>query len=123
RQHVNPLRLVLVNVPQPGTLLLDLLRLLDGRQRSLLPSLRVEVRGTPLQAARLREALLFDTREREIIEEKIASGRLELLVDRQPIPLDDILVELRSRPAHLIAAFDEAPVSIRRGGAGERLPM
>ena len=123
RQHVNPLRLVLVNPPQPGALLLDLIKLLDVRKKSLLPRLRVEVRGTPLQAARLREALLFDTREREIIEEKVASGRLELLLDRQPKPLDDILAELASRPAHIVAVFDEAPVSVRRGGAGEYLPM
>ena len=123
RQHVNPLRLVLVNPPQAGTILLDLIKLLDGHKKSLLPRLRVEVRGTPLQAARLREALLFDTREREIIEEKVASGRLELLIDRQPKPLDDILAELTSRPAHIVAVFDEAPVTVRRGGAGERLPM
>ncbi len=80
-QHVNPLRLVLVNPPQAGTLLLDLLKLLDRRKRSYLPALRVEVRGTPLQAPRLRESLLFDTKEREIIEEKVASGRLTLLVE------------------------------------------
>jgi hypothetical protein len=88
-----------------------------------LPRLRVDVRGTPLQTARLREALLFDTREREIIEEKVASGRLELLLDREPKPLEDMLAELVSRPAHIVAVFDEAPVSVRRGGAGERLPM
>lgn len=122
-QHVNPLRLVLVNPPQAGILLLDLIRLLDGRKKSLLPRLRVVVRGTPLQAARLREALLFDTREREIIEEKVASGRLELLLDRDPKSLEDILAELTSRPAHIVAVFDEAPVSVRRGGAGEHLPM
>lgn len=123
RQHVNPLRLVLVNPPQAGTLLLELIKLLDGHKKSLMPRLRVEVRGTPLQAARLREALLFDTREREIIEEKVASGRLELLLDREPKPLEDILAELATRPAHIVAVFDEAPVSVRRGGAGERLPM
>lgn len=122
-QHVNPLRLVLVNPPQAGTLLLDLLKLLDRRKRGYLPALRVEVRGTPLQAARLRESLLFDTKEREIIEEKVASGRLTLLVDRQPRPLEEILAELQRRPAHIVAVFDEAPVSVRRGGAGERLPM
>ena len=123
RHHVNPLRLVLVNPPQAGSLLLELIKLLEARKKTLLPRLRVEVRGTPLQAARLREALLFDTREREIIEEKIASGRLELVLDRQPKPLDEILPELISCPAHIVAVFDEAPVSIRRGGAGERLPM
>lgn len=123
RLHVNPLRLVLVNPPQAGGLLLDLLKLLDGRRKRLIEKLRVEVRGTKLQEARLKQALLFDTREREIIEEKVASGRLDLVVNREAKPLPDILAELRNQPAHLVAVFDEAPVSVRRGGAGQRLPM
>jgi hypothetical protein len=123
RYHIDPLRLLLVNAPQAGRLLLDLLKLLDGRKRSRIPRLRVEVRGTPSQASRLREALLFDTKEREIIEEKIASGRLELLVNRQPKTLGEILAELKEHPAHIAAVFDEAPVSVRRGGAGQNLPM
>jgi hypothetical protein len=85
--------------------------------------LRVEVRGTKAQEPRLKEALLFDTREREIIEEKVASGRLELVVNREAKPLKDILNELKDWPAHLVAVYDEAPVSVRRGGAGQRLPM
>lgn len=123
RFHISPLRLLLVNAPQPGRLLLDLIALLDGRRRSSIPRLRVEVRGTPAQSTRLREALLFDTREREIIEEKIAAGKLELVVDRQPKMLDGILAELRDHPAHVVAVFDEAPVSVRRGGVGRNLPM
>ncbi|MBB5030537.1 ATP-binding protein [Prosthecobacter vanneervenii] len=121
--HVRPLRVVLVNPPLAGQLLLGLLKMLDGRKKRLVEKLRVEVRGTPHQAARLNEALLFDTREREIIEEKVASGRLELIVDRQPLPLDQILYGLKARPAHLVAVFDEAPVHVRRGGSGQRLPM
>lgn len=123
RLHVSPLRLVLVNPPQAGALLLELLKLLDGRKKRLVEKLRVEVRGTQAQEARLKEALLFDTREREIIEEKVSSGRLELVVNREAKPLDEILAELKERPAHLVAVFDEAPVSVRRGGAGQRLPM
>jgi hypothetical protein len=124
RHHVNPLRLVLINPPRPGTLLIDLIvKLLDGRKKGFLPGLRVEVRGTPRLSERLQRALLFDTREREIIEDKLASGRLELMVDRTPKPLDQVLAELSANPAHLVAVFDEAPVSIRRGGAGLKLPM
>lgn len=121
--HTNPLRLVLVNPPQAGSLVLDLIKLLDGRKKSLITRLRINVRGTPLQASRLNRSLLFDTREREIIEEKIVSDALELLLDRTPKPLDEILSELRSCPAHIVAVFDEAPVSVRRGGVGDRLPM
>ena len=123
RQHVNPLRLVLVNPPRAGSLLLDLIKLMDSRYQLLLPRLHVEVRGTEQHAARLSEALLFDTREREIIEENVGNGRLVLLVNRQPKNLDEILNELSSRPAHIVAVFDEAPVSLRRGGVGENLPM
>ena len=122
-QHVKPLRLALVNAPQAGTLLLDLLKLLDRRKRNYLPALRVQVRGTPLQAPRLRESLLFDTRQREIIEEKVASGDLRCWWTGSRKPLSEILADLQARPAHVVAVFDEAPVSVRRGGAGERLPM
>lgn len=123
RLHLNPLRLVVVNPPQAGLLLLDLLKLLDGRKKLLVQKLRVEIRGTPPQQARLKDALLFDTREREIIEEKISSGRLELVVNREAKPLAEILSELHESPAHIVAVFDEAPVSVRRGGAGQNLPM
>lgn len=124
RLHINPLRLVLINPPRPGTLLIELIvKLLDGRKGNFLPRLRVEVRGTPRLSARLQNALLFDTREREIIEEKLASGRLDLIIDRTPKPLDQLLLELTSNPAHIVGVFDEAPVSIRRGGAGLKLPM
>jgi hypothetical protein len=124
RQHVLPLRLLLVNPPQAGALLTNIIvRLLDGRRRDFLPRIVVEVRGTQRQVARLQRALLFDTKEREIIEDKLASGRLELLLDRKPASLDDLLDELKQKPVHIAAVFDEAPVSIRRGGAGLRLPM
>lgn len=66
---------------------------------------------------------MFDTREREIIEEKVASGRLELVVNREAKPLDEILAGLQTQPAHVVAVFDEASVRVRRGGAGQRLPM
>jgi hypothetical protein len=124
RQHVVPLRLLLINPPQAGGLLTDIIvKLLDGRRRDFLPRIVVEVRGTHRQTARLQRALLFDTKEREIIEEKLATGRLELLLDRTPKSLEELLEELRHKPVHIAAVFDEAPVSIRRGGAGLRLPM
>lgn len=123
RQHVRPLRLALINPPEPGRLLLDLIKLLDGRKKDFLPRLHVEVFGTTDHKLRLRNALVFDTKEREIIEEKIASGRLNLVIHRTPKNFDDVLVELREKPAHVAAIFDEAPVCVRRGGAGLRLPM
>ena len=123
RNHVDPLRLVLVNPPQPGALLLELVKLLDGRRRDFLPRLRVEIHGTEGHAERLHRALLFDTRERELIEDKVSNGRLLLEVDRTPRSFARILDGLRAQPAHVLAVFDEAPVSIRRGGIGPRLPM
>jgi len=123
RLHVNPLRVVLVNAPHAGALLLDLLKLLDGRKKRLVDRLRVEVRGTKAQESRLKDALLFNTREREIIEEKVASGQLELIVNREAKLLNDLLAELKDQPSHLVAVFDESTVTVRRGGAGQRLPM
>ena len=123
RQHVRPLRLALINPPEPGKLLLELIKLLDGRKKEFLPRLRVEIFGTTGQKLRLRNALLFDTKEREIIEEKIASGRLELVIHRAPRELAVLLAEIKAKPAHLAAIFDEAPVGVRRGGVGLQLPM
>ncbi len=123
RRHVNPLRIALVNPPESGRMLMRLLTLIDARKRDFVPKLLVEVFGTPSQKARLRRALTFDTKEREIIEEKIACGRLDLCVHRQPMPLEDVLQRLAAAPAHVAAIFDEAPVSVRRGGVGLKLPM
>jgi hypothetical protein len=123
RRHVNPLRIALVNPPEAGRMLLKLFKLLDGRRKDFLPKLRVEVFGTTGQKLRLRNALAFDTKERELIEEKIAAGKLDLVVHREPKELNDLLDHLKQRPVHIAAIFDEAPVSVRRGGAGLRLPM
>lgn len=123
KQHVFPLRVVLVNPPHAGKLLLGLIKLLDGRRHEFIPNLLVEIRGTPEHTGRLRETLPFDTKERDLLEERIASGRLELRVDRQPKPLSQHLASLKSNPCHLLAVFDESTVSIRRGGAGLHLPM
>ena len=123
RQHVSPLRLALINPPEPGRILVELIKLLDGRKKDFLPRLRVEIFGTSGQKTRLRNALLFDTKVREIIEEKIASGRLELLIHRAPRDLNVLLEELKTKPVHVAAIFDEAPVKVRRGGVGLQLPM
>jgi hypothetical protein len=39
--------------------------------------------GTTGQKLRLRNALAFDTKERELIEEKIAAGKLDLVGHNQ----------------------------------------
>ncbi len=123
RQHVFPLRVVLLNPPHAGKLLLGLIKLLDGRRREFIPRLHVEIRGTPEHAGRLRETLPFDTKERDLIEERIANGRLDLRVDRQTKPMSQQLAAMKNSPCHLLAVFDESTVSIRRGGAGLYLPM
>lgn len=123
RRHLNPLRIALVNPPESGRMLMRLLGLLDARRSGFVPKLLVEVYGTPSQKTRLRAALRFDSKEREIIEEKIANGRLDLRVHRVPLPLSDIQKRLEDGPVHLAAVFDEAPVTVRRGGVGLQLPM
>lgn len=123
RRHLNPMRIALVNPPESGRMLMRLLNLLDARRSGFVPKLLVEVYGTLPQMARLRNALRFDTKEREIIEEKIANGRLDLRVYRAPLQMADLLQRLEDAPVHLAAVFDEAPVTVRRGGVGLRLPM
>jgi DNA polymerase III delta prime subunit len=122
-RHLNPLRVALVNPPESGRLLMGLVKLLDARRSGCVPRMLVEVYGTPSQKTRLRNAMRFSTKEREIIEEKIANGRLDLRVHRDPLSLAELLKRLEDAPVHLAAIFDESPVTVRRGGVGLRLPM
>src|SRR5262249_16945207 len=103
RQHVFPLRLVVINAPDPGSLLLALLKLLDARRGEFIPRLRVDIRATPEHFARLSNALPFDTRQRDLLEEKISSGRLEIRVARDAAPLPAQLAKVQESPCHVLA--------------------
>ncbi|MCL5068466.1 MAG: hypothetical protein M1368_08970, partial [Thaumarchaeota archaeon] len=122
RHHVRPLRVTIVNCPESWRVLSKLVTVLNKRRKSTLPCMRVEFVFTPDHLQRLRMAQRLST-EREIIEDKIASGRLELKICENVSDLRDIIISLSKNPCHILAIYDEASVRIRRRSIGKLLPM
>ncbi len=121
--HVRPLRLALINPPNASHTLVTLL----SRGRGLPASrttLSVDIYATPGHEARLLGARRFSTRDRDQIEEHIAAGRLELRVEEKILSLADRLRDLRDKPVHIVAVFDEASTAMRHQSGGVNLlPM
>ncbi|MGH8549400.1 MAG: hypothetical protein ACRERU_12545 [Methylococcales bacterium] len=131
RNHPYPLRVALINPPKPERMLMELVRLLNehryrGGQR--LSGVQVSIYASSQHTDRLRSALTFsDTRKEDEVQEKIASGRLQLHIDQRCLSeepeLADIVKRNRERPCHVAAIFDESTIQLRRRGAGRSLPM
>lgn len=129
--HPFPLRVALVNPPQPDKVLIQLIRLLnDHRFRSgqRISGIHVSIYATAQHADRLRYALTFSDQSREDeVHEKISAGRLQVeVVDDcidQRADLAQIVNMIQQRPCHLAAIFDESTIRIRQRRAGFNLPM
>ncbi|CAO3426278.1 hypothetical protein [Azospirillum argentinense] len=126
--HPRPLRLALVNPPEPSNILAQLVKLLNEpryRRGDRLPSIRVEMFATAQHQDRLRAAVALDERVQDLIQEKVAAGRLDLLVS--PASAHDLegLVseQLQGRHFHLLALFDESTIRLRKQRYSTRLPM
>ena len=120
--HTRPLRLAIVNPPEPGIILTKLTKILNRRRESTLSCLRIEFFCTNHHKHRIQQALRLSN-ERELFEDKIASGRLVLRYHSKPFEMNDILNIFNKRPFHIIAIFDEASIYIRRRSNGQALPM
>lgn len=125
--HPRPLRLTLVNPPEPAKLLERLTKFLNESRDSLerIPALEVSILATAQHNDRLIAAATLEGKAQDLVYEKVAAGRLELRVNRQPFENLDRLVRdaLVSRPQHLIAIFDESSISVRRRRIERLLPM
>ncbi len=120
--HAQPLRLAIINPPEPGKLLAGLVKILRDRRESTLPCLRIELYCTNNHKHRMESALrLSDIRD--LLEDRIASGRLILKYHVNPYELPDLFDEMKKKPHHIIAIFDEASIYIRRRSNGQPLPM
>ena len=121
--HARPLRLVLVNPPNASRTLVTLLsrgrRRPQGRSRVV-----VDVCATPGHEDRLLGAYRFEPGDRDLIEEHIAAGTLQLRVNDEILPLEERLAALRTKPVHIVAVFDEATTAMRhQPGSANLLPM
>lgn len=130
--HPYPLRVALINPPQPENLMMELVRLLnDPRYRGgqKLAAVDAAIYATAQHADRLRAALSFsDTRKEDEVQEKIAADRLRLHLDETCLSdespdLGDIVNRIKARPCHVAAIFDESTIRLRQRGAGRNLPM
>lgn len=125
--HPRPLRLTLVNPPEPARLLERLTKFLsDPRNNSQrLPALDISIVATAGHRDRLIAASTLEGRAQDLVYEKVAAGRLELRVEREAHESLDRLVQdvLSTRPQHLVAIFDESAISVRRRRVERLLPM
>lgn len=121
--HARPLRLALINPPNASSMLVSLLSRGRGRQPPR-PALLVDIYATSDHQARLKSARRFSTEDRDQIEGHIATGRLQLRVDDEILPLADRLRAIEEKPVHIIAVFDEASTAMRdQPGGTNPLPM
>ena len=125
--HPRPLRLTLVNPPEPARLLERLTKFLNERRNTggRLPALEVTVVATAGHRDRLTATSTLEGRAQDLVYEQVAAGRLDLRVAHDPHESLDRLVRevLSSRPQHLVAIFDESAISVRRRRVERLLPM
>jgi hypothetical protein len=125
--HPRPLRLTLVNPPEPAKLLERLTKFLTEPRNSpdRLPALDVSIVATAGHQDRLVAAATLEGKAQDLVYEKVAAGRLDIRVDRNAHESLDKLVHdvLAVRPQHVVAIFDESAISVRRRRAERLLPM
>lgn len=121
--HARPLRLALVNPPNASRTLVKLLARPRGRPTGP-TTLLVDIYATTGHESRLHGARRFSTKDRDQLEEHIASGRLHLRINDEVLPLNERLASLRCDPVHIVAVFDEASTYMRhQAGGATLLPM
>ena len=125
--HPRPLRLTLVNPPEPARLLERLTKFLNERRNTprRLPALDVTIVATAGHRDRLIAASTLEGSAQDLVYEKVSAGRLELRVAHDTRENLGRLVRevLSKRPQHLIAIFDESSISVRRRRVERLLPM
>lgn len=125
--HPKPLRLALINPPEPAVLIDRLIKLLDERRFSAdsLPRIEIDIYATAGHADRLISAAILEGTSQDLIYEKVAAGRLEIRV--APTPAMDLptLVDggFDGRVFHVMALFDESSIEIRKTKMEGLLPM
>lgn len=125
RIHLRPMRVGIVNPPVAPKLVSELSKILSERRESTLPAMRLELFSTtaPTVRGRAAQALAFSSETMNLIEDRLVSGRLELLIHEQPKPLEEWIEHWQRQPLHILIIFDEAGVSIRRSDMGLPMPM
>ena len=125
--HVRPLRVALINPPEPARLLERIIKLLDGRRQGghRLNGIEIDILATSDHRDRLVAAATLEGRAQDLVYEKIASGRLDLRVASAPAEDLKALIASRlgGRAYHIAALFDGSTIAIRKRRVERLLPM
>lgn len=125
--HARPLRLALVNPPEPTRLVERLVKLLDDRRGGAGASGRIEVDvfATDAFGDRLAAAAVLEGGAQDLIYEKVAAESLEIRVAQATSGKLPELIEggFGHRRYHLLALFDESSIAIRKQRIGGFLRM
>ncbi len=115
--HIRPLRLALVNPPEPTRIVERMVRLLDEHPgNDGIGRIEIDVFCTDGHRDRLAAAALLEGDAQDLIYEKVASERLELRVASTPggSLADLINTGLGNQRFHILGLFDESSIAIRK---------
>lgn len=125
--HPFPLRILLINPPEPAKMLERLVKVLDERRHTVktLPAIEITLMATQGHQDRLTSAAILDGRSQDLVYEKIAGGRIGLQIQAKASEnLEKLIeVELAGKSFHIAALFDESAISVRRRRVERLLPM
>lgn len=125
--HPFPLRILIINPPEPAKILERLVKVLDERRHNVkdLPAIEITLMATQGHQDRLTSAAILDARSQDLIYEKIAGGRIGLQIQAKASENLEKLIEgeLSGKAFHIAALFDESAISVRRRRVERLLPM
>lgn len=129
--HPFPLRLAVINPPAGDALPKEIIQLLKKpqyRSGQRLSAIHLDLYASGHHLDRLRGSLRFSRSQIEDeVQEKIAASRLLIRVHDEAVTpatkLDAVVEQLRGRPSHLVAIFDESSIELRLRTIDQMLPM
>jgi DNA segregation ATPase FtsK/SpoIIIE-like protein len=110
RTLARPLRVAIVDVPSVDKVLDRIDALLREIKRRDLPYLHLELYFTTTGAARNYLSSMLSPENEQVYQGLIASGRLQLFLKNDDLPLKEIVTTLIDAPVHLLALFDQSNV-------------
>ncbi len=122
RHYTRPLRVAIINPPEPGILMAKVVEILNHRRETTLYCLRIELFCSRDHTQRVQLAMRI-SEEQALLEDKIASHRLQYKIHETPYKIPELLERFKENPFHIVAIFDEATIEVRRRGLGQFLPM
>lgn len=116
--HAHPLRLALINPPEPTRIIERVVKLLEERRGAAggINRIEIDVFSTDGHGDRLAAAAVLEGGAQDLIYEKVAAERLEIRVASAPNGTLPQLIEgaFGRRRYHVLGLFDESSIAIRK---------